>query len=327
MIARRVGGIAAGALATALIAAGCVGDPPEPLRVGINAWPGYEYLYLADVQGFYAREGVEVQLLEFGSLSDTRRAYERGQLDAMGSSIVEALVVRDRSPRSPRIVRAVDYTAGADVLLAQPWITEAAALRGARIGVELAAVPTLLLVRGLERLGLRTDEVRVESMSPAAMEAAFRAGALDAAVTYPPVSVRLTRDAGATTLFSSRDVPREIFDVIVAEGDVARTRRREIAAMLRAFDAAKAWADAHPVDAAAIMADREGLAPDEFQRAISDGVVHMTATDQAAYLAADGPLEQAVRHADALLRRAGHLQSAARLDDLVDRSFAAEVPR
>ncbi|MFN8644057.1 MAG: hypothetical protein U0802_21280, partial [Candidatus Binatia bacterium] len=71
MIARRVGGIAAGALATALIAAGCVGDPPEPLRVGINAWPGYEYLYLADVQGFYAREGVEVQLLEFGSLSDT----------------------------------------------------------------------------------------------------------------------------------------------------------------------------------------------------------------------------------------------------------------
>ena len=47
---------------------GCSPEPKAELRVGINAWPGYEFLYLAQEKGFYRDEGVAVRIIEFNSL-------------------------------------------------------------------------------------------------------------------------------------------------------------------------------------------------------------------------------------------------------------------
>lgn len=314
--------IVAAALATA-----CQPLPQEPLRVGLNAWPGYEFLYLAEARGFYEAEGVDVQLLEFGSLSDTRRAYERGQIDAMGASIVEALTVRAHSTRTPRIVRAIDYSDGADVILAQPWLHDAAQLDGARVGVEGASLPALLLARGLEHLGVDPARVHTSSMDQTTMEAAFRRGDLDAIVTYPPASVRLARDFGARTLFSSSSIPGDIVDVLMVEADVIARRRRDVAALLRAFDRARQFARDHPAEAAAVMARREGLTPAEFMAALTDGVVFVNDADQARYLAPGGTVERVMRQADRLLRRDGQLSGPPRLDDLVDAGFLPEGRR
>ena len=119
---------------------GCAPEPPAALRVGINSWPGYEFIFLAQEKGYFRDEHLNVRLVEFSSLSDCRRAYERGQIDAMGTTVVEVLMTRDQSSRSPQIVRICDYSNGADVILAQSAITNGAGLRGARIGVELASL-------------------------------------------------------------------------------------------------------------------------------------------------------------------------------------------
>ena len=63
---------------------------PTPLRIGINAWPGYEFLYLAQEKGFFREAGVEVQLIEFNSLSDVRRSFERNQIDGFAGTMVES---------------------------------------------------------------------------------------------------------------------------------------------------------------------------------------------------------------------------------------------
>ena len=306
-------------------AAACLAPARVPLRVGVNAWPGYEYLYLADVKDFYAAEGVEVRLLEFGSLSDTRRAYERGQLDMMGATVIEGLVIHDASPRRPRVVRVVDYSNGPDVIIAQPWITRGEQLRGARVGVELAALPVFLLARGLEDFGLTVRDVRTASMDQTAMEEAFRRGDLDAVVTYPPTSVRLTREMETTRLFSSADAPREILDVLLAEADVVRDRGDEVRALLRAFDRAVAYAERQPADAAAIMAQREGITPGEFSAALSGGIVLVGADQQAPFFGPDGALERAIRVAGRLLVAAGQLRAVPAPGSLVEPRFIGEA--
>ena len=88
---------------------GCAPEKPAALRVGLNPWPAYEFLYLAQEKGFYRAEGIEVRLVEFNSLSDARRAYERGQINVLASTVIEVLQARDNSPRSPQIVQVVDY--------------------------------------------------------------------------------------------------------------------------------------------------------------------------------------------------------------------------
>ena len=73
-------------LFSVLALSACSEAPSDPLRVGINPWPGYGPLFLAADKGFFAEEGIDVELVELTSLADVRRAFERGQIDGMTSS-------------------------------------------------------------------------------------------------------------------------------------------------------------------------------------------------------------------------------------------------
>ena len=59
----------AAAFGLILVLASCAPKDPAPLRIGINAWPGYEFIYLAQVQGYYKDVGIAVDIVEFNSLS------------------------------------------------------------------------------------------------------------------------------------------------------------------------------------------------------------------------------------------------------------------
>ena len=90
-----------------------------PLRIGINAWPGNEFLFLAQEKGFFAAEHVDVRLIEYSSLGDVRRAFDRGQLDGMTATLVELLQSREGTRRAPRAFMATDVSNGADVIVAR----------------------------------------------------------------------------------------------------------------------------------------------------------------------------------------------------------------
>ena len=84
------------------------------LRVGVNPAPGYELIFLAEEKGFFREEGVEVRLVEFTCLADCRRAFERGQVDLIGGTVVRVPVGRESGRYSPRIVDVSDGAGGAD---------------------------------------------------------------------------------------------------------------------------------------------------------------------------------------------------------------------
>ncbi len=82
------------------------------LRVGINPAPGYELNFLAEEKGFFREEGLEVRLVEFTCLADCRRAFERGQVDVLGSTAVQVPVGREPGRYSPKIMDASDGAGG-----------------------------------------------------------------------------------------------------------------------------------------------------------------------------------------------------------------------
>lgn len=135
-------------LATLLLLGAC-SEPKPPLRIAINPWPGYEFLYLAEQQQLFKAQGVEVQILQFDSLNDARRAYERGQADGFGGTLVEVLMAREQSPRHPQVVHVSDYSNGGDLLIARPGIDSVQQLVGRRVAVEPGTLNTLVLSRAL----------------------------------------------------------------------------------------------------------------------------------------------------------------------------------
>lgn len=313
-------------LVPALVGLAACGRPTPALRVGFNPWPGYEVLSLAAEQGFYRAEGVDVRVIEFNSLADERRAYERGQIDVLASTVIEVLQARDQSSRSPQIVQVVDYSNGADMIVAHGRFADVAALRGARIGVELASLGIYILARALARHGLAIGDVKMISMDQLSMESGFRSGELDAVVTYPPTSVKLLRAGDAHVVFSTREIPHEVVDVLAVEQAIAAQRPDDVARFLRAYQRGLTYTRQHPADAYRAMAAREGITASEFAAALTDGLSLVDPADQAAYLGPGGSLAKVIEDVDRVLRDTGQIAGADRRAGVSTAAFIAPGP-
>ncbi len=118
------------------------------LRVGVNPAPGYELIFLAEEKGFFREEGVEVRLVEFTCLADCRRAFERGQVDLIGGTVVRVPAGREPRRYSPKIADVSDEAGGSAGRLAA----------GGKRAEEVAK-----FLRALHRAVAYTEENQVEA--------------------------------------------------------------------------------------------------------------------------------------------------------------------
>lgn len=296
---------------------------PPPLRVGLNAWPGYEFLFLAEQIGAFQETGRPVKLVEFTSLSDARRAYERGQIDGLGTTVVEVMQAREIRDRSLQIVRVVDASMGADRILARTSHPDVKSLAGARVGVEFASLGVYVLGRALERAGLGLQDVQIVSSNQATMKDQFARAQLDAIVTYPPFSLELMKAPDTRTLFSTAEIPGEVVDVLAFDATLVKERPDDIARLLTAFDRAMEYYGQHPARASAIMAAREGISAREFEGTLENGIELFSARQQQDFLSATrGSIQQVVDATDRLLRRTAQVRGPDRREGAFTDRFA-----
>jgi NitT/TauT family transport system substrate-binding protein len=247
--------------------AGCGAIPVEPLRIATNVWPPYELLYLARERGYFAAERVQVELVDFSSYNGALAAYHQGQIDALMATLNE-IQNRDNFLDPPVVVLVLDYSFGGDAVVARPGLGSLAALRGRRIAYEESALGSYVLERALGAGRLTTNDVTILNRLPEEAEKEFRAGSVDAVVTYEPFLGRLLAGGGTTVLFSSRQMPGEIVDVLAARPAALRERQDDFRRLARAWFSALADFQANPADAAAIMARHENVGADEFLRGL-----------------------------------------------------------
>lgn len=281
---------------------GCSSSPPAPIRFGINSWPGYELVYLAQEQGFFKAQGCAVSLVEFSSLSDARLSYEKGRLDGLATTPIELIYAKFYNPVQPRIVRAVDCSEGADAIIAPRRLSAVRELRGRRIGVESGSVSSYVLLRALQSHGLSLADVQPIPGPQFDLVTNLERGELDAVVSYPPHAAALLAAPEFHKIFSSADIPGEVVDVIAFEAEFLKRRPDDVKAFLRALEQAWGFLQQHPDVAVRIMAAREHVPPAEFQRMLTDGMRLLGPADQAAYLGPAGKLATILpRYAQTLL--------------------------
>lgn len=304
-------------LAFLLGACGARDEDSNAIRIGINAWPGYEFLYLAQEQGFFRDAGVNVKLIEFSSLGDARRSYERGQIDGLACTLVEVIQSTQTSGRHPEVFHVIDNSSGADVILARGDAVDGS-LRGRRIGVEINSLGMYMLARALEAQQLSLQDVQVTASDQLSMEAAFSRGELDAIVTYPPTSIRLRRDTGATPIYSTQQIPKEVIDVIALDRSVRLADPDAASRISAAYYRAVEFHRRSPQVANAIMARREGVSPDEFAQALQQGIELVPQAAQREFFGADGRLRELLPRVAGILHASGQVTGPMSTDGLVN---------
>ncbi len=230
---------------------------PQPLlRVATNVWPGYETLYLARSLGLFG--SAPIRLVEMTSASQVSHALQNGAVEAAALTLDEAVAVMQQDGAELRVVLVLDASDGADALLARNGIEVVADLRGKRIGVENTATGAVLLDAALHSAGLDISQVGIAPMTVNDHLAAWQQGGIDAVVTFEPFRSRLLA-AGARELFSSRQIPGRILDVLVVRADVLAAHRATLRSLVGAHFAALDYFSANPGDAAQRMAPRLGV--------------------------------------------------------------------
>lgn len=248
---------AVGAIAMGLALAACAPSQTTELRLGTNIWPGYEPLYLAAELGYYPDKTVD--LVEFLSASEVIRAFRNESIEAAALTLDEALILLDNDIPI-KVVLVTDISLGGDAILAKPGIETVGDLAGKRIGVEGTALGAYILSRALDIYDVALDTLEVVQLEVSEQEAAYRDDSVDAVVTFEPVRSKILT-AGAREIFSSREIPTEIVDVIVVHESYLRQHPNQVAAVVNGWFRAIEYVVEHPDDAAARMSHRLGITP------------------------------------------------------------------
>ncbi len=209
-----------------LLAATGSSQAQEKVRVAIsNFSASYISMHIAQKRGYYAEEGMIVEIILMAGLTSTRaligNSVELGSASnptaaVQGAKLKILMVFNDKPP---------------GMLVAQPAIKNVADLRGKRIGgstvgsLEYGWMKELLPKFGLQ---LEKDVTFVPVGSTSTRFTALRAGTIDASPLSPPSNF-LAQDAGFPVLLRTADHLEDIQASIVAtderlarQGDMVR---------------------------------------------------------------------------------------------------------
>jgi NitT/TauT family transport system substrate-binding protein len=304
--------------AAALLGLASCSSYSPPLRIALIRWPPFEFLHLAQEKGFFAAEGVEVRLIEFVAVNDTQRAFEHDKIDGGTFSLFQVLQNRDQLNRKMQVPMVIDFSDGADLVMARPDIADMRGLRGKRIGVTLSPLDMFFLTRALEVNDMTLQDVSTVYVRIEDAAEALRSGKVDAVTAYPPNSTELENSGTAHSIFSSSRIPGEIVDVLALDAEICKDRPDDVAAVIRAFYRAVRFAQEQPDQAWRIMSERERVTPDEFQRALHSGITLVPLADQQRFLDDKSSLSTVVTRVSQLLKEQGLLSSVRTEHDLLN---------
>ena len=295
-----------------LVLAGCNPFLPK-LSVPIGQWPGYEFFPLAHARGLDRRDGLDLQLLPFANPQDIVHAYLRGELQIAQLTTVEAVDLCNRIPkRCPVVVLVLNESRGGDQVLVHRSLASMADLRGKSVGIEQSSLGPYVLSRGLARHGLGLADVELRPMPVNSMPKALASGDLMAAALYPPFTEEAQKLAPVRPLFTSSEIPGEIFDVLVVDPTLLGSQREVLVKLLRSWQAAQDALRRDPQSSIAVMAQHTGVSAADF-RASLNGLVFFNLDRQQLMFAPGGVLERNLRALRAVQAQLGLMPSTAPL--------------
>lgn len=257
-------------LAFSFILVGCTKQPDTTVKIAINPWPGYEYLFLAKELGYFEELELNVDLIPFGSLSDAQRAYINNRVDGLASTMIESVQSHILSDRPLKIVLVPDYSNGGDIVIARNTIDSPAQLKGKRVGAEVSSLGIYMLHRTLATAGLTIDDIDLVNVEQSSGKKAFTDDTIDAFVTYPPYSIEILNQPDIHTIFTSAEIPYDIVDTVSISQAVLESHPLLVNKLHQAWEKALDYTQANPDKAYSIMANRQGISAEEFKAVIGD---------------------------------------------------------
>lgn len=257
------------------------------IRIGITEWPGFEYLFITKKQRFFEQAGLDIELVELSSLAEVRRAFERGKVDGMAATLVEVLEAYKYSEQIAQTIAVIDYSNGADEILALKQYESLKDLKGKTIGVEAGSFSSYLVSRALEINNIKYSEIVLVPMELHKLPRALKTGKVDAITSHLPVSIAIKKQLDVNTLFDSSLIPQKLLDVIAINKQVLINNPKFQKQFLQAWGNTLAYAENNRDDSYRTLTERLPISIKEFKNSMA--LIHLVgADDQDQFFNEDG---------------------------------------
>jgi NitT/TauT family transport system substrate-binding protein len=248
---------AAIAAALLVIAGGSQVAEAEPLRIGHLTWVGLGPLFVAQEKGLFAKEGVEVELINMAIHEAMYAGLFAGQIDAIDATVDDMLPNFD--PQQPYVCMfTMTESLGADGIVARNEIRSIADLESRTVAFAERTVSQFYLNVLLREAGLSQADIQHVEMSADDAGNAFLLQEVDAAVSWEPWLTHGKEAEHGHLLADTSERPGLVADCLVTRTEVLDNRLAEFRALARAWDAALAYVAARPDEANEIMARNVG---------------------------------------------------------------------
>ena len=233
------------------------------VKVGVSDWTGWVAWYVAEQKGFFKKHGADVKLVWFANYTDSIGALSSGQLDANSQTWSDTLGPLAKGlPLKAILVN--DNSAGNDALMVSPKITSFAQLKGKKVALEQFSISHFVLATALAKNGMKLSDVKIVNLSAGDAAAAFISGKVDAAVLWNPWVSQIEKSGKGKSMFTSKDMPGLVPDLLVAQDKAILTKRKELVGMIKAWFDTEKFIREQPVEAARIMSKVVNLTPEEY---------------------------------------------------------------
>jgi NitT/TauT family transport system substrate-binding protein len=225
----------------------------RPIRLATYLWPGSFWIDVAWQKGWFDEAGLTVQRVSARhKYFEAVNSLASGQIDAIGFSQFD--LVRHVAAGQDLVgVAALDYSAGAEGLVAKAGIRQLADLKGKRIALQRGTYMEYILSIAAERNGLNlTDVILVDCPQDKVLET-FIAGRVDAMMVWEPY-VTQGIGAGGVLLFSTADFPGMTYTVLALRREFIQARPEDVTALLRVWNRAEQFVRDNPDETCVIVA-------------------------------------------------------------------------
>jgi NitT/TauT family transport system substrate-binding protein len=239
--------------------------------MGIEPWLGYGPWRVAEKQGIFKQNGLDVEITNFDTDDQINAAFAANKLD--GTNIATHTALRFAAAGLPiKIVLLEDQSTTADAIISGPDIASIADLKGKKVAFEEGTTSDILLSYALAQNGMSKSDIQPVPIPAANAGAAFIAGKVDVAVTYEPyLTTALKESKGSKLLYTAGEQPGLVGDVFVVSDETIAKRPGQLVALIKTWDQAVKAYNGDTAGSQAIIEEAVGSKPGELKSAF-DGV-------------------------------------------------------
>ncbi|MDO8490582.1 MAG: ABC transporter substrate-binding protein [Dehalococcoidia bacterium] len=231
----------------------------EPVTVGMEATAVNSLIYIAESQGYFAANGLQVTLKDsYPSGAAAAEGMLKGEADV--ATAAELAIVRQAFAKQ-RIVAFATIDMFMHMKLvgrADRGIRDIPDLKGKRIGAPLKSAADFMLGRFLELNGIRASEITIVDVQAPQAVTSMTNGDVDALVAWQPNVLAIQDRLGDNALVWSVQSGQPMYCVAVTTGDWATKHPQLVKQFLNSLKQAEDYLVRNPSLARGIVQKRLG---------------------------------------------------------------------